>query len=183
MTNARGRKAKKYPGTYEQLDQVIHYDPATGHIETLGPYTSTGTVMKDGYLHLPVPNPDAMERGRRVTSYYRADHIAWMLVTGEWPSGWMEHINGMRMDNTLGNLVHVTADYERWWYGIQSPGEERKLVMVEEENVRVLVGEETVVMPVVVEAHRTARLRPVDVSDPHDEDYTYPKGEFGVDWT
>lgn len=183
MANIRGRKAKAYPGTYEQLREVLYYDPDTGTMETLGPYKSTGTQMKDGYLHMPVPDPDTMERGKRKTTYYRADHLAWMLVTGEWPSGWMGHINGIRIDNTLDNLVHMDAKHDRWWYGVQGPGEARKLVMVEEETIRVMVNGEAVLKPVVVAGHRTSRMHPVDTSDPHDEDYSYPRGEFGVDWT
>ena len=179
-----GRKAKRYPGTYEELAQLIHYDPATGHMETLGPYTSTGTQMKDGYLHIPVADGiEALERGHRQVAYYRADHVAWMLVTGIWPDGWIEHINGLRADNTMENLVHINADHERWWYGTQAPGEEPKLVMVENVTMRVMNGDEAVLRPVVIEEHRTAKMRPVDVSDPHEEDYEYPRGEFGVDWT
>lgn len=187
MTHKKGRKAKRYMGTFEFIRDLVHYDPDTGAMETLAPYKSSGTVMKDGYLHLPLPVDGLrFERGRRKTSYFRADHIAWMLVTGQWPDGWMEHINGIRMDNALDNLVHYTGEdgeYVRWWYGTQSPGEERKLVMVEEETVRVMAGEAVALKPVVVEEHRTARMRPVDEDDPHDEDYDYPKGEFGVDWT
>lgn len=187
MSNKFGRKAKAFPGTYEQLIDMVFYDANTGAMETMGAYKSTGTQMKDGYLHMPLPRPDTYEdreRGHRKTTYYRADHIAWMLATGTWPDGWMEHINGMRMDNALDNLVHVNADGERWWYGIQSPGEGRQLVMVEDVTFRVIAGDgNTLLKPVVVEAHRTARMRPVDTNDPHDEDYEYPKGEFGVDWT
>jgi HNH endonuclease len=35
---------------------------------------------------------------------YRADRVAWLYVTGEWPEGEVEHINGDRGDNRWENL-------------------------------------------------------------------------------
>lgn len=183
MSNRHGRKAKAYAGTHLSLCDLVHYDPSTGEMETLPPYKSTGTVMKDGYLHLPLPVDGRYSgRGGRKTTYFRADHVAWMLATGVWPSGWVEHVNGIRMDNVLENLIHVDAEGVRWWYGKQGPNEEPKLVRVEDVTLRVMVDGAAILKPVVVEQDRTARMRSVD-DDPYEEDYPYAKGEFGVDWT
>tara|TARA_E500000318_G_C3569068_1_gene217016 strand:+ start:7436 stop:7984 length:549 start_codon:yes stop_codon:yes gene_type:complete len=39
---------------------------------------------------------------------YRAHRIAWLLVHGEWPKNQIDHINGVRDDNRIENLRHVT---------------------------------------------------------------------------
>ena len=35
---------------------------------------------------------------------YRAERVAWLLQTGEWPEGEIEHINGDHGDNRWANL-------------------------------------------------------------------------------
>ena len=35
---------------------------------------------------------------------YRADELAFLFVTGKWPEGEIEHINGDRSDNRWENL-------------------------------------------------------------------------------
>lgn len=186
MTHPYGRRAKPCPLTYEQLAELVYYNPDTGEVSTVGPYASKGTVKRDGYVHLRVPT-EGMERGERKADYYRADHLAWMLVTGEWPDGWMEHINDVRADNRLDNLVHIGSDNVRWWYGRQAPDEERVLVRVEAEGDRakthrVTFGGNAALMPVVVEDDRVVEVEELPEFDPHEEDIDLPKGEFGVDW-
>jgi hypothetical protein len=40
---------------------------------------------------------------------YRAHRLIWLYVFGEWPKNDIDHINGNRADNRLGNLRDVTT--------------------------------------------------------------------------
>jgi hypothetical protein len=155
---------------------LVHYDPESGGMRTLGPYKSTGTLMKDGHMHIALPvTVMAADRGARKAKYFRADHIAWMLATGEWPSGWIEHVNGVRPDSKLSNLVHLDADGRRWWHHGTT------LVEVEGDGIRgdgpityrVMHGDEVVVVPRI----KGELSIPVDEEPEQD---VMP--EFGVDW-
>jgi hypothetical protein len=39
---------------------------------------------------------------------YKAHRLAWMHVYGDWPNGFIDHINGIRHDNRISNLRDVT---------------------------------------------------------------------------
>ncbi len=39
---------------------------------------------------------------------YQAHRIAWLLAHGEWPTGDIDHINGIRSDNRIANLRDVS---------------------------------------------------------------------------
>lgn len=192
MSHTKGRKALPYTGSYEDLADLISYDPDTGEFSGISSYSTDGIISKDGHLVICLPVDVAhSSRGNRVTKYFRADHISWTLCTGEWPTGWMEHVNGLKTDCTLDNLVHCDPDGVRWWYGRQAPGLDRQMVVVDADGgydaegpitLRVMDGGRTAVKPQVNEAYRTATMRPVDTNDQHEEDITYERGEFGVDW-
>lgn len=52
-----------------------------------------GTLRSSGYVIISID---------RVL--YRAHRLAWLYVTGEWPSDEMDHVNGDRSDNRFVNL-------------------------------------------------------------------------------
>jgi hypothetical protein len=57
-----------------------------------------GTVNNNGYRLIRVGD------GR-----YRAHRLAWLYTHGAWPTGEIDHINGIRDDNRLANLRDVTV--------------------------------------------------------------------------
>ena len=52
----------------------------------------TGHKHEDGYVYFKINGV-----------CYRADHLAWALMTEEWPED-IEHVNGIKEDNRFENL-------------------------------------------------------------------------------
>jgi hypothetical protein len=93
------------PLTAERLRELLAYDPETGLFRVLRALPKcqreVGQVIGDslskaGYAMMCI-------EGRR----YRAHRLAWLYVTGEWPSNEIDHINGIRNDNRFENLRDV----------------------------------------------------------------------------
>ena len=82
--------------------QLFNYDPATGLLtwsvrrRRASPGSRAGSVNHDGYIRVKV-----------LQSQHFAHRIAWLLQTGEWPKGEVDHRNGVRDDNRWSNLRDV----------------------------------------------------------------------------
>ena len=74
----------------------IQYDPTTGVLYAAG--APLGTVNAHGYVVLRVDN-----------KLMYAHRVAWYLHYGCWPDGALDHINGVRSDNRVGNLRSVST--------------------------------------------------------------------------
>lgn len=57
-----------------------------------------GSVTRAGYRRIQLG-------GRS----YRANRLAWLLVTGTWPSGVVDHFDGDRLNDRIGNLRDVSV--------------------------------------------------------------------------
>lgn len=87
------------------LRAVLSYDPETGVFTRI---VATSNVIRagdvagghhnEGYVRISVGN-------RR----YLAHRLAWLYMTGEWPSKEIDHINGVRSDNRWVNLREATS--------------------------------------------------------------------------
>ncbi len=89
--------------TAARAREVLTYDRATGlltwKVNRPGCVAGAvaGTITGDGYVQIEVD-----------FVLYRAHRIAWLIETGEWPRGQIDHINRRRADNRWENLRDAT---------------------------------------------------------------------------
>lgn len=93
--------------TQEELKQLLHYDPDTGHFTWLvtnsnrPKYRRAGSVTKMGHRHIRV----IVIGGKK----YREHRLAYLYVYGQLPTDkpQIDHINGNQFDNRIKNLRAV----------------------------------------------------------------------------
>lgn len=90
--------------TQARLREVLAYDPATGAftwnvmLSSRGPVGSVaGSYTRKGYWRVRID-------GRE----YMAHRLAWLYVTGSWPTKQIDHRNTNRADNRFDNLRLAT---------------------------------------------------------------------------
>lgn len=90
--------------TVERLREILHYDPETGEwvwlINRRGGARAgsiAGSVDVEGYRRLTVDG-----------KVYRSARLAWLYMTGEWPSDQVDHQNLKRLDDRWPNLRPAT---------------------------------------------------------------------------
>lgn len=91
--------------TTEDLRTILRYNPESGQFHWIRPPTPSkvkigdraGTLMSDGYRSITI--------NRKMHKEHR---LAWLYMTGEWPSGRLDHENRMRDDNRFSNLRPAT---------------------------------------------------------------------------
>ncbi len=86
--------------TADWIKNALDYDPETGEFkwrQRFGkrgvPGRKAGTIDFNGYLVVTI-------NGKRLKGH----RLAWLVMTGAWPSVAVDHINGNRTDNRFANL-------------------------------------------------------------------------------
>ena len=96
--------------TQEKLKEELDYNPNTGEFrwkpkDGIGGHRSKcGSVVKKGYLCIKI--------GGTHGSAYLAHRLAWLYVCGFFPeclSGVVHHINGVKNDNRIDNLMVLSG--------------------------------------------------------------------------
>lgn len=83
--------------TYKRASAIWRYDPDTGLLHWLSePRKPVGPTPSRYYVTVAYKG-----------SSYKAHRLAWLLTFGEWPKDEIDHIDGDRSNNRLGNLRDV----------------------------------------------------------------------------
>lgn len=89
--------------TQSYLKSVLNYDPDTGVFAwrvsrgRVGANSVAGTRHYDGYVQIKLDSRK-----------YSAHRLAWLYMHGVWPAEQIDHINGVKDDNRIGNLREAT---------------------------------------------------------------------------
>ena len=90
--------------TYKELIDILDYNPDSGIFTWKTTRSSraikgsmAGTLTADGYISININR-----------NIYRAHRLAWLYCFQEWPTNFLDHINGIKHDNSLNNLREVT---------------------------------------------------------------------------
>ena len=88
----------------ERLRELLSYDPETGDIKwrvprkgSRGVGSIAGHASRDGYVRIEI-------EGRS----YLAHRVAWAIHYGQWPTAYLDHIDGNRGNNAIHNLREAT---------------------------------------------------------------------------
>lgn len=90
--------------TQTEVKALFSYDP------------ETGVIYRRGGVGSPKPDPTGYVRFKVRGRMYLGHRLAWLWMTGAWPSAQIDHRNGVRDDNRWSNLREATnaENHQNW---------------------------------------------------------------------
>lgn len=79
--------------TANRARDIFEYNPETGIFIKKIESIEVGSITEYGYMRISVDG-----------KHYLLHRIAWLIMTGDWPTDQIDHINGNRSDNRWINL-------------------------------------------------------------------------------
>jgi len=107
--NRNEHLVKDKMSTQQKLKELIDYDPDTGVFRwkvSRGRSkrgTVAGSQTSRGYLSIRIDS-----------KHYLNHRLAWLYMTGGWPSALMDHVNCDQLDNRFCNLREATPSQNTW---------------------------------------------------------------------
>lgn len=107
---------KKILPTPEELRQLLRYEPETGKLywkeRPLSMFSSSRIGNAWNAKHVGkealIVDNNGYRKGRIFGVEFMAHRVAWAVVTGQWPSGHIDHADGDRSNNRISNLRDST---------------------------------------------------------------------------
>lgn len=106
------------------LREILSYDPVTGHLTYRERSADHMLTHAEDRRHAAAAAFNTMFAGKRAAlgydrhgyhkckilgTHYAAHRVCWAIHYGEWPDGQIDHVNGVRTDNSISNLRAVTS--------------------------------------------------------------------------
>ena len=97
----------------KKLKDLMRYCPDSGNFYWLKSRSGNkgkvaGAVDVNGYRRIMFGS------NRHGAKRYLAHRLVWLYVYGDWPDGQIDHKNGDRDDNRIGNLRLASASQNQW---------------------------------------------------------------------
>lgn len=98
-------KPKESALTQERLMELLRYEHETGNFY----WRTTGKGRKNICEPAGALDGDGYRRIHITSGIYSCHRLAWLWMTGEWPTHDLDHINGVRDDNRWDNIREATS--------------------------------------------------------------------------
>lgn len=106
----------------ELLRKLLRYDPSTGKlfwrerpVDTFAT-EAAGKTWNKRFAEteaIACQNTNGYLTGTMFCKRHKAHRVIWALVNGEWPEGEIDHIDGNKLNNVIGNLRVVSSAENR----------------------------------------------------------------------
>jgi hypothetical protein len=99
----------------ERLRSLLSYDPATGRFVWLRPSKYHAEKAKaEAGCPIPTHSGKAYHAISIDGRKYKRSRLAWLYMTGEWPTHQVDHISGDSLDDRWVNLREATQTQNAW---------------------------------------------------------------------